>query len=127
MNENTIIKHIITVIGAIVLGGYGYNYLNNRKHEAYMLKLPAEYFTAEAEKAKAEADRNAREYEARKAEELERYKAKLEFEKNASPEYWAYKNAQEDRDSKERISKNETEAKKAQATEMRRALEAYMK
>ena len=127
MNETSIIKTFLGLLGVTILGGFGYSYANNRKHEQYMLSLPPEYFTAEAEKVKAEADRRVREYEAQKANELAKYQAKLEFEKNASPEYWSYKNSQEERETKERIAKAENDTKVAQAAELRRALEAYTK
>lgn len=125
--NNTIGTLLVGGASLLIIGGMGLRYADKRKHEQYMLSLPKEYFTAEAEKAKAESERRAKEYEAQRASELERYKARLEFEKSASPEYWAYKNAQEERDSRERISKRDAEAKKAQAYELRRAIESYTK
>ena len=127
MNDNKAFTLVMGTLFATVLGIMGFSYADKRKHEAYMLNLPPEYFTAEAEKAKAEADRRVREYEAQKANELAKYQAKLDFEKNASPEYWSYKNSQEERDTKERIAKAENDTKVAQAAELRRALEAYTK
>lgn len=125
--NNTLGALLVGGVGLLIAGGMGLRYADKRKHEKYMLSLPKEYFTAEAEKARAESERRAREYEAKQAHETETYKARLEFEKNAGPEYWAYKTAQEERDSRERISRNDAEAKKAQAYELRKAIESCTK
>lgn len=125
--ENTLGKLIISAITACILGALGYSYADNRKREQYMLSLPPEYFTAEAEKAKANSELAARKYEAQKAEAVAKHQAKLDFEKNAGPEYWAYKNAKEERETQERIAKGVNDTKRAQAAELRRAFESYTK
>lgn len=127
MNDNKAFTLVMGTLFATILGIMGFNYADKRKHEQYMLSLPPEYFTAEAEKVKAKADQDAREYEAKRQKEFAEYQAKLEFEKNACPEYWTYKNAQEERASRERISKQENDTKKTQAAEMRRAFESFAK
>lgn len=125
-NEKTF-KSFLTAIVVCVLGAIGFSYADKRKHEQYMLSLPPEYFLAEADKAKANADLTARQYEAKKNKELAEYQAKLEFEKNASPEYWTYKNAQEERATRETIARQESDTKRAQAAEMRRTIETFAK
>lgn len=123
--ENTLGKLIVSALAACFLGALGYSYADNRKREQFMLRLPPEYFTAEAEKKKAESELAARKYEAQKAEAVAKHKAQLDFEKDASPEYWSYKNAKEERETQERIAKGVNDAKRAQAAELRRAFESY--
>lgn len=125
--ENTLGKFIVSALAACFLGALGYSYADNRKREQYMLRLPPEYFTSEAEKKKAESELAARKYEAQKAEAVAKHKAQLDFEKDAGPEYWQYKNAQEERTTRERISKQDNDTRRAQATEFRRAFESYTK
>ena len=128
MNSNDkVFTTCITAIMACVLGAIGFGYVDKRKHEKFMLSLPPEYFMAEAEKARANAELDAKKYEAQKSKEVAEYKAKLEFEKNASPEYWTYKNAQEERATRERIARQDNETRKAQVAELRRAFESYNK